>query len=86
MTGFVSLENNGGFIQTRLKIKKNNNDTKGLLIKARGNQQEYKIHIRTKLTLLPWQYYAIPFKANEDWEYTKLSFNLFKRSGISVYF
>ena len=82
MTGFVSLENNGGFIQTRLKIKKNNNDIKGLLIKARGNQQEYKIHIRTKLTMLPWQYYTIPFKANEDWEYTKLSFNLFKRSGI----
>ena len=82
MTGFVSLENNGGFIQTRLKIKRNNKENKGIIIKARGNQQEYKIHIRTKLTLLPWQYYGLSFKANEDWEYTKLSFNLFERSGM----
>ncbi len=62
MTGNVSLENNGGFIQfRRLVNNKLSENFKGLKLEVRGNNLEYYIHIRTKGTFLPWQYYQAPF-------------------------
>ena len=67
LTGFVSLENNGGFIQVRKKIKGlKNMNFKGIKINTRGNDKEYFIHIRTKFTLLPWQYYQGKFSVISD--------------------
>lgn len=82
LTGFVSLENNGGFIQVRKKLKSNKSmKFKGIKIKSRGNDMEYFIHIRTKFTLLPWQYYQGKFFVNSDWQEIKLNLSEFKRSG-----
>ena len=82
MTGKVSLENNGGFIQVRKKynptIKKK---FKGIKLISRGNETEYYIHIRTKYTMLPWQYYQLKFKVSNKWETTNLNINEFNRSG-----
>ena len=46
MTGIVSLENNGGFIQIRKKIDFSlSKEIKSIKIQVRGNNQEYFIHI-----------------------------------------
>ena len=83
LTGFVSLENNGGFIQVRKKIKSLKNiDFKGIKINSRGNDEEYFIHIRTKFTLLPWQYYQGKFSVNSKWQEIKINLSEFKRSGV----
>ena len=82
LTGFVSLENNGGFIQVRKKIKGlKNMNFKGIKINSRGNDKEYFIHIRTKFTLLPWQYYQGKFSVNSEWQEIKINLSEFKRSG-----
>ena len=82
MTGKVSLENNGGFIQVRKKlepaIKKK---IKGIKLISRGNETEYYLHLRTKYTMLPWQYYQLKFKVSNKWESTNLNINEFNRSG-----
>ena len=82
LTGQVSLENNGGFIQVRKKViaafKK---DVKGIKITSRGNETEYFLHIRTKYTLLPWQYYQLKFKVSKKWETYNLYLKDFVRSG-----
>ena len=82
LTGFVSLENNGGFIQVRKNLKNMKNiNFKGIKIKSRGNNKQYFIHIRTKFTLLPWQYYQGKFSVNSEWQEIKINLSEFKRSG-----
>jgi len=85
MVGNVSLENNGGFIQFRREIKnKFNEGIKGIKIRVRGNELEYYIHIRTKGTVLPWQYYQAVFLVEKTWEEKDILFESFKRSGIML--
>ncbi len=82
LTGFVSIENNGGFIQVRKNLKNLKNiNFKGIKINSRGNDKEYFIHIRTKFTLLPWQYYQGKFSVNTEWQEIKINLSEFKRSG-----
>ena len=83
LTGFVSLENNGGFIQVRKKLKNMlDMNFKGIKINTRGNYIEYYIHIRTKFTLLPWQYYQGKFSVDGKWREIKINLSEFKRSGV----
>ena len=82
LTGFVSLKNNGGFIQVRKNLKNYKNiNFKGIKVNSRGNNKEYFIHIRTKFTLLPWQYYQGKFSVNSEWQEKKINLSEFKRSG-----
>jgi len=83
MVGKVSTENNGGFIQFRRSVINGlPAKTKGLKLSLRGNGQKYFVHIRTKGTFLPWQYYQQSFMADEDWSETTMLLNEFRRSGI----
>jgi hypothetical protein len=85
MTGIVSLENNGGFIQIRKKIDYSlSKNSKAIKIEVRGNNQEYFVHIRTSGTILPWQYYQAPFLATNAWETQNINLDEFKRSGIML--
>ena len=83
LTGFVSLENNGGFIQARKKIT-NVDDKKfnGIKFKCRGNNTDYFIHIRTSFTLLPWQYYQGKFSTKSNWQDIRLDLSEFSGSGV----
>jgi len=74
MTGQVSLENNGGFIQIRLKLS-NRGGTfdaspyKGVRLRIRGEgPRGYYLFLRTNKSLLPWQYYSAPIELTEDWQ------------------
>ena len=84
MTGELSLENNGGFIQFRTKLENHPVDKTfdGVRIRVRGNDNEYSIHIRTKYLLLPWQYYESSFKATNQWTTIELPFSSFNKSNF----
>jgi hypothetical protein len=82
LTGTVSTENRGGFIQARMPlVTALPADAKGLWLKVRGNKQRYFVHLRTSGTVLPWQYYQAAFDVTEDWEIVRLSWADFKPSG-----
>ena len=82
LSGKVSLENNGGFIQARKKfIHKSKLKFKKIIFKARGNNLDYYIHLRTKYTLLPWQYYQAKFSVTSKWTSFNIYLKDFKRSG-----
>ena len=83
MVGKVSTENNGGFIQFRRSVINGlPTNTKGLKLSSRGNGQKYFVHIRTKGTFLPWQYYQRSFMASEDWSETAMQLDEFRPSGV----
>ena len=82
MTGRVSTQNNGGFIQFRMELPaplpKN---ASGLRLVVRGNEQPYFVHLRTSGNLLPWQYYQAGVEATQEWSEVRLPFTDFKASG-----
>ena len=80
LEGSVSTANNGGFIQIRTDINEGTNEAKGIIIKAKGNGEDYYIHLRTRGTVLPWQYYQISFPTSKNWSEIKLPFANFERS------
>ena len=84
MIGDVSTKNNGGFIQFRAKLSPEVNTKKynGIYLKVYGNDKNYNIHLRTGLTLAPWQYYSYTFVANRNWNKIKAPFQEFKKSNF----
>lgn len=82
MTGTVSTANNGGFIQLRSNIAKGTTaEAAGVILRVRGVPQKYFVHLRTRGTVLPWQYYQASFDINEQWQTVRLPLSDFKRSG-----
>lgn len=82
MTGSVSTENNGGFIQFRMEfLTPLPKRTVGLRLVVRGNDQRYFVHLRTSGTVLPWQYYQAGFEVTQEWSEVRLPFTDFKASG-----
>ena len=85
LKGNVSTKNRGGFIQIRNDLRNVSLDeAKYIHIQAKGNNQNYFVHIRTKGTILPWQYYQIDFKVNETFKVYKLAIENFKRSSSFI--
>lgn len=84
MTGDLSLENNGGFIQFRTKLENHpkGKSFKGVRLRVRGNNNEYTVHIRTKYLFLPWQYYESAFQATDQWATIELPLSTFKKSNF----
>ncbi|MEZ5583669.1 MAG: CIA30 family protein [Candidatus Competibacteraceae bacterium] len=82
LTGEVSLENNGGFIQMALDLSRegvlNASAYRGLRLLVRGNGEEYNAHLRTPDTVRPWQSYRASFNAPDTWHEVHLPFAQFK--------
>lgn len=85
MTGNVSTENNGGFIQMRLDLPDGAvAGAEGVRLVVRGNSQRYFVHLRTSGTRLPWQYYQAGFDVGPDWAEVRLPFGAFRPSGAML--
>ena len=83
LTGFVSEENNGGFIQFATGISGIPKKAyEGIRIKVRGNNENYQLHIRTRLTPAPWQYYSYQFFASDEWQTIDLPLDSFDKSNF----
>ena len=82
LAGSVSTQNNGGFIQLRRDIAAGlpANST-GLVLTARGQNGPYYVHIRTRDTRRPWQYYQASFETTDAWENTALTWADFSAKG-----
>ena len=82
LTGRVSTENRGGFIQARRDLPEGlPEDTQALQITVRGDGQRYFLHLRTTGTVLPWQYYQAAFEAGGDWRELRVPLADFAPSG-----
>ena len=84
MKGNVSTKNNGGFIQIRTKLSPeiNSKDFNGVYIKVYGNEKNYNLHLRTGLTLAPWQYYSYTFTTTKNWIKIRAPLKEFKKSNF----
>ena len=83
LTGNVSTDNNGGFIQLRstlsfLNLNKGDRTIKGVRLNVRGNGETYHIFIRTSETRSYRDYYSATFIANNKWGVVDLPFTKFK--------
>jgi len=79
LEGVVRTENNGGFIQCRAKVNLKTKGFEGIRIKAKGNNNEYYIHLRAP-RMLPWNYYSAKFYASEEWKVIDLPLSSFEYS------
>ncbi len=84
MTGNVSTKYNGGFIQIRAKLSPEikSKDYDGIYVKVYGNEKNYNLHLRTGLTLAPWQYYSYTFSTTKNWSEIRAPFVQFKKSNF----
>lgn len=75
LTGLVSTDNRGGFIQARTVLDAPLPDTaQGVVLNVRGNNQTYFVHLRTAWTILPWQFYQASFEASGTWQEVRIPF------------
>ncbi len=86
MSGRVSLENNGGFIQVRLPLAANGSfdaaGYDGIVLEVRAGAGEYFIHLRDDRSRLPWAYYRHPVAAGDEWTIVRLPFAAFESDGM----
>lgn len=70
LTGSVRLENNGGFVQNSLQMRRTMDASSfdGVLLGARAAERgSYYVFIRTSDTRMPWSYYSAPLNLGEGW-------------------
>ena len=83
LTGNVSTDNNGGFIQLRSILSFDNlidkeKILKGVRINTRGNGEMYHIFIRTSETRSYRDFYSATFIAKNNWQLIDIPFTEFK--------
>lgn len=81
LTGQVSTDNNGGFIQVRREFENGlSADASALVLRVRGNGQRYTVFVRTRQTRLPWHNYKASYVAGPAWSEVRLKLSDFERS------
>ncbi len=83
LTGMVSLENNGGFIQMATDLKQDGSSLDatnwtGIEIDICGNEEIYDLRIRTDDLDRPWHSFRAPFLATAQWTTVRFSFAVFE--------
>ncbi len=78
LTGHVSTENNGGFLQMARDLGAGQgmdaSGYTGLELNVLGNGEVYNIHLRTADVTRPWQSYRASFTAPSSWTTIQLPF------------
>jgi hypothetical protein len=82
MTGQVSLENNGGFIQARLRLAESGSfDARaysGVALDVRGRGGNYYLHLKTPRNVFPWAHYEAKLPVTENWRRVQVPFESFE--------
>ncbi len=82
LTGDVSLENNGGFVQVALDLTADGRAFdagafSGIAITLRGDGGTYALNLRTTDLHHPWQSYRYPLQSAAGWETHHCAFGAF---------
>lgn len=72
LSGQVSLENNGGFVQMATDLPVDASRFRALLLEVWGNGETYGCHLRTPAVARPWQSYRQTFSAPPGWTTVEL--------------
>lgn len=75
--GFVSIDG-GGFLMFRKEIDRR--DLKKFTkvkFKARGNNEMYYVHIKSRNSIFPWVRYLAKFNVNEEWNDYEINISSF---------
>jgi adhesin HecA-like repeat protein len=91
LSGQVSLDNNGGFIQIATDLRPDGGSVDvsswtGLEFDVRGNGEDYNIHLRTDDVSRPWQSYRMTFAARSQWATLRWPFSDFEPHRIDTPF
>jgi hypothetical protein len=82
LTGDVSLENNGGFLQIAADLAPTGSldasDWQGFVLDVLGNDETYEIRLKTEQLTQVWQSFRAPFVASHMWTTLTLPFSAFK--------
>ncbi len=84
LTGDVSLDNNGGFVQMAFDLLPDGSafdasDWAGISLDVMGNGEVYDLRLRTSDLTRPWQSYRTEIEATPDWTTITLPFTSFER-------
>ena len=82
MTGQVSLENNGGFLQIALDLAPDGSAVDasgwaGIELNVFGTGEGYNLHLRTSDVTRPWQSYRQSLVAHPRWQTLRMPFSAF---------
>lgn len=80
LTGTVSTENRGGFVQMRRDVVPPAGAS-GIVLRVRGNGERYYVHLRTSGLKMPWQFYQAGFETTGDWTDVRIPFAAFQPKG-----
>lgn len=90
MSGHVSKENNGGFVQMSLNLMQiepfDASIYDGVELKILGNNEIYNLHIKTVDLFRPWQSYRSAFQTKLEWQDIRISFSELERHRTDVPF
>ena len=83
LTGRVSLDNNGGFVQIAADLRPDGSvlDARaysGLYVRLRGNNQRYDMRLRTTALSRPWQSFRTDVEVTAHWATFALPFSSFQ--------
>jgi len=85
LTGQVSTDNNGGFIQVRRRFSDAwPEDAKGVSLSVKGNGERYYVFLKTPDLSRVWYSYRASFVAGKDWTQIRLPFASFTPSHDSM--
>lgn len=78
LTGEVSLENGGGFVQAALDLAPDGwldaRGYQGIELEVFGNGEDYNLHLRTADTRVVWQSYRATFGTEPRWQRVRVPF------------
>lgn len=83
LTGDVSLEQNGGFLQAACSLGNppgsgvDARGFRGVALSVCGAPGSYFVHLRTADTKAPWQYYGAPLPVSGEWTQIVLHWDAF---------
>lgn len=85
LTGSVSLENNGGFVQSAFTPQKtlDGKPYTGIRLMVRSNGEDgYYVFLRTRATFMPWSFYSAPIPATTAWTEVDIPWTAFKKNSV----
>ncbi|MEL6587732.1 MAG: CIA30 family protein [Pseudomonadota bacterium] len=91
LTGSVSTENNGGFIQMAADLGPEGDvldasDWTGISVDVLGNGEAYDLRLRTDALTRPWQSFRAEFRARAEWTVVSLPFTDFEAHNTQAHF